>query len=102
MAGGRAVPPSAIDARIRVWFNPQLESRDFMLPGIVALLLLVITTNLSSMAVAREKALGTPEQLHVTTGPRWQLILGKLLPYGIIGIVDVILVTTVTVTWFQI
>jgi ABC-2 type transport system permease protein len=101
-AAGQDVPPRAIDARIRVWFNPQLESRDFMIPGIVALLLLVITTNLSSMAVVREKELGTLEQLNVTPVTRWQLILGKLLPYGVIGIVDVILVTTVAVTWFEI
>jgi len=102
LAAGKSEAPRAIDARIRVWFNPQLESRDFMIPGIVALLLLVITTNLSSMAVVREKELGTLEQLNVTPVTRWQLILGKLLPYGIIGILDVILVTTVAVTWFRI
>ncbi len=102
IAAGQVAPPRAIEARIRVWFNPQLESRDFMIPGIVALLLLVITTNLSSMAVVREKELGTLEQLNVTPVTRWQLILGKLLPYGVIGILDVILVTTVAVTWFQI
>jgi ABC-2 type transport system permease protein len=82
LAAGQDVPPAAIDARIRVWFNPQLESRLFMIPGIVALLLLVITTNLSSMAVVREKELGTLEQLNVTPVTRWQLIVGKLVPYG--------------------
>jgi ABC-2 type transport system permease protein len=102
IAGGQSVRPRAIEPRIRVWFNPQLESRDFMIPGIVALLLLVITTNLSSMAVVREKELGTLEQLNVTPVTRWQLILGKLLPYGVIGILDVVLVTTVAVTWFRI
>jgi ABC-2 type transport system permease protein len=102
IAAGHGAQPRAIEARIRVWFNPQLESRDFMIPGIVALLLLVITTNLSSMAVVREKELGTLEQLNVTPVTRWQLILGKLLPYGVIGILDVILVTTVAVTWFRI
>ena len=102
VAAGQDVPARAIEARIRVWFNPQLESRDFMIPGIVALLLLVITTNLSSMAVVREKELGTLEQLNVTPVTRWQLILGKLLPYGAIGILDVVLVTTVAVTWFEI
>jgi ABC-2 type transport system permease protein len=102
VAAGQDVPARAIEARIRVWFNPQLESRDFMIPGIVALLLLVITTNLSSMAVVREKELGTLEQLNVTPVTRWQLILGKLLPYGAIGILDVVLVTTVAVAWFEI
>jgi ABC-2 type transport system permease protein len=91
-----------VQPEIQVWFNPRLESRDFMIPGIVALLLLVITTNLSSMAVVREKELGTLEQLNVTPVTRWQLIVGKLVPYGAIGIIDVILVTTVAVTWFRI
>jgi ABC-2 type transport system permease protein len=101
-AGGGAAPMRPIDARIRVWFNPELESRDFMIPGIVALLLLVITTNLSSMAIVREKELGTFEQLSVTPVTRWQLILGKLLPYGIIGLIDVVVVTLAAILWFQI
>ena len=53
-----------------------------MIPGIVALLLLVVTTNLSAMAIVREKELGTLEQLNVTPLARWELIIGKLLPYG--------------------
>ena len=55
-----------IEARVRVWFNPTLESRHFMLPGIFALLLLVVTSNLSSMAIVREREIGTLEQLNVT------------------------------------
>ena len=101
-AMGRTLPPRPIEARIRVWFNPQLESRDFMIPGIVALLLLVITTNLSSMAIVREKELGTLEQLNVTPVTRWQLILGKLLPYGLIGLIDVVVVSLAAVLWFEI
>lgn len=101
-AAGVAAPGPAIDARIRIWFNPSLESRDFMIPGIVALLLLVITTNLSSMAIVREKELGTLEQLNVTPITRWQLIVGKLLPYGIIGIIDVVIVTAAAILWFEI
>ena len=102
LAAGQDAPPTAIDARIRVWFNPELESRYFMIPGIVALLLLVITTNLSSMAVVREKELGTLEQLNVTPITRWQLIVGKLLPYAVIGIIDVVLVIAVALLWFRI
>ena len=101
-AAGQVVPPRAIDARIRVLVQPAAREPRLHDSGIVALLLLVITTNLSSMAVVREKELGTLEQLNVTPVTRWQLILGKLLPYGVIGILDVILVTTVAVTWFQI
>ena len=75
---------------MRVWFNPQLESRDFMVPGVLALLLLVITANLSSMAIVRERELGTLEQLNVTPLGRWELILGKLLPYALVGFIDVL------------
>jgi ABC-2 type transport system permease protein len=91
-----------VSLELRVWFNPELESRDFMIPGIVALLLLVVTTNLSAMAIVREKEVGTLEQLNVTPLARWELITGKLLPYGLIGIVDVILVLVVALFWFQV
>lgn len=87
---------------IRVWFNPRLESRDFMIPGIIALLLLVVTTNLSAMAIVREKEVGTLEQLSVTPLARWELITGKLLPYAVIGIIDVVLVLVVAITWFEV
>ncbi len=93
-------PP--IEARIRVWYNPRLESRFFMIPGVLALVLLVVTANLASMAVVREKELGTLEQLNVTPLRRWELIVGKLLPYGLIAMVDVLLVVAVAVGWFQI
>ena len=92
----------AITPEVRVWFNPRLESRDFMIPGVIALLLLVVTTNLSSMGIVREKELGTLEQLNVTPLRRWELILGKLLPYALIGIIDVALVLAVAVWWFEV
>jgi ABC-2 type transport system permease protein len=92
----------AIDVRLRVWYNPQLESRFFMLPGVLALVLLVVTANLASMAVVREKELGTLEQLNVTPLRRWELIVGKLLPYGVIAMVDVVLVVAVAVGWFEV
>jgi ABC-2 type transport system permease protein len=101
-ARGRAPREPLVAAEIRVWFNPQLESRIFMIPGILALLLLVITTNLSSMAIVRERELGTLEQLNVTPIARWQLIAGKLLPYAAIGMIDVLLVVAVAVGWFEV
>jgi ABC-2 type transport system permease protein len=106
--GGRAslgpasAGPGGIDARIRVWFNPQLESRQFMIPGVLALILLVVTANLAAMAIVREKELGTLEQLNVTPLRRWELIAGKLVPYGLIAMVDVLLVVAVAVFWFEI
>ena len=98
--GARSV--GGIDALVRVWFNPRLESRDFMIPGVLAMLLLVVTTNLSSMGIVREKELGTLEQLNVTPLRRWELIVGKLLPYALIGMLDALLVIGVAVLWFQI
>jgi ABC-2 type transport system permease protein len=91
-----------VQPEIRIWFNARLESRYFMIPGIVALLLLVITTNLSAMAIVREKEIGTLEQLNVTPLARWELITGKLLPYAFIGIIDVVLVLIVAVYWFEV
>ena len=100
----RLAPPAStgIDLRIRVWFNPQLESRFFMIPGVLALLLLIVTANLAAMAIVREKELGTLEQLNVTPLRRWELIVGKLLPYGVIAMIDVLLVTAVAVFWFEV
>ena len=99
--GGEAAS-GPIDARIRVWFNPQLESRFFMIPGVLALVLLLVTANLAAMAIVREKEVGTLEQLNVTPLQRWELIGGKLLPYGLIGMIDVLLVTAVAVFWFEV
>jgi ABC-2 type transport system permease protein len=93
---------ASIEPRVRVWFNPTLESRYFMLPGIFALLLLVVTSNLSSMAIVREREIGTLEQLNVTPLGRLELIIGKLLPYGAIGLIDVIIVLLVIVFWFEV
>jgi ABC-2 type transport system permease protein len=90
------------DPRVRIWFNPTIESRYFMLPGIFALLLLVVTSNLSSMAIVREREVGTLEQLNVTPLGRAQLILGKLLPYGVIGLIDALIVLVVIVFWFEV
>jgi ABC-2 type transport system permease protein len=102
-AAAPGMPTAAlVQPEIRVWFNARLESRDFMIPGIVALLLLVITTNLSAMAIVREKEIGTLEQLNVTPLARWELITGKLLPYAFIGIIDVVLVLVVAIFWFEV
>ena len=99
---GQTPTAAPIDLRVRVWFNPQLESRYFMIPGVLALLLLLVTANLAAMAIVREKELGTLEQLNVTPLRRWELIVGKLLPYGVIAFIDVLLVTAVAVFWFEV
>jgi len=101
-SGSLSASGGGIDPRVRVWFNPRIESRYFMLPGIFALLLLVVTANLSSMAVVREREVGTLEQLNVTPLSRLQLIVGKLVPYAVIGMIDAMIVLVVIVFWFQV
>ncbi len=86
----------AVDVRERIWYNPQLETRRFMVPGILALLLMVMTTLLTSLAVVKEKENGTLEQLNVSPLAPAQVIAGKLVPFALIGLVDVTLVLAVT------
>lgn len=86
----------------RAWYNPLLESRNFYVPGVIAMMVMVITLILSSMAVVREKEIGTMEQIMVTPMKRWEFIVGKLLPFGLIGMVNVLVVTAVAVFWFNI
>jgi len=85
--------PGRTDLRPRVWYNPDLKSRWFYVPAITALTLMLLTLILPSMAVVREREIGTLEQISVTPIQPWQLILGKLLPFGFIGLVNVCLVT---------
>ncbi len=99
---GGAASGGGIDAHVRIWFNPQLLSKDFMIPGVLALLLMVMTAVLASMGIVREKELGTLEQLNVTPLRRWELIVGKLLPYGLVGMVDVFIVVAVAIFWFEV
>jgi ABC-2 type transport system permease protein len=102
LLAGRGVRLAPINVSVRVWYNPELVSRDFMVPGVLAMLLLVVTANLSSMAIVRERELGTLEQLSMTPLGRWELILGKLLPYAIIGLLDAVMVVIVAVYWFRV
>lgn len=86
----------------RVWFNPDLVSSNYMVPGVVALVLMIITTTLTSLGIVKEKEVGTLEQLMVTPIKPYQLILGKLLPFTVIGFVDVLIVLGVAYYWFHV
>ena len=86
------IPDAGVDPKIRVWYNPTLESRNYMIPGIIAIVLLQITMNLTALAIVRERERGTIEQLIVTPIKRHELILGKVLPYVVVGYLDVFLV----------
>lgn len=94
--------PRRIILQSRAWYNPLLESRNFYVPGVIAMMVMVITLILSSMAVVREKEIGTIEQIMVTPMKRWEFILGKTLPFAAIGMVNVLVVSAVAVLWFRI
>lgn len=94
--------PATVSAETRVWYNPELKSRNFMVPGVLAMVLMIITMTLTSLGIVKEKEIGTLEQLLVTPIKPYQLIIGKLLPFAVIGIVDVILVLGVTRWWFEV
>jgi ABC-2 type transport system permease protein len=80
-----------LDVRPRVWFNPDLESKNYIIPGLIAVIMMVIAALLTSLTVAREWERGTMEQLISTPVKGRELILGKLLPYFVIGMFDVLL-----------
>lgn len=99
MAAG--MRPVVVRPEVRVFFNPALVSRNFLLPGVFGLLLMVMTVILTAMAVVKEYDRGTMEQLIVTPLRPLDIILGKLLPFFIIGTVDVFLIFAVTRFWFR-
>jgi ABC-2 type transport system permease protein len=86
----------------RVWFNPDLKSSNFMVPGVVALVLMIITMTLTSLGIVKEKEIGTLEQLLVTPIKPFHLIIGKLVPFVIIGAVDMTIVLTIARFWFEV
>jgi ABC-2 type transport system permease protein len=92
-ASGRKIQPSGnLSTEIRVWYNPEMKTRNYMVPGIVGLLVSLVTLVLTSLAVVKEKEIGTMEQLIVTPIKPYQLIAGKLIPFTILGLVSVIIV----------
>lgn len=95
---GTRLPPAHIETR--AWFNPNLESRWFFLPGIVGMLTLLVTVLVTSLSVAREREQGTFDQLLVTPMRPVEILIGKALPGFIIGIAEATLIMAVTVFWF--
>ncbi len=91
-----------IDARIRTWYNPNLDSRNFYVPGIVAFLIMLISLLFTSMAIIREREAGTIEQLIVTPLKPVELILGKTIPYIMIAQAQMVMVTVFAIFWFSI
>ncbi|MGE5553502.1 MAG: ABC transporter permease [Betaproteobacteria bacterium] len=96
--GSRAEPP--VEVRARVWYNPEMDSVKFNMPGLIGLILQNTTIALIAQALVKERERGTMEQLIVTPVTSFELILGKMAPYTIIAILDVMLVLFVGIYWF--
>lgn len=95
-----AVPQ--LTARTRVWFNPDLRSRNYFIPGVVVNIITLVTLSLTAMGIVREKEIGTMEQLMVTPIRPLELILGKTLPFVLVGYWDLILVVTTALIVFHV
>jgi ABC-2 type transport system permease protein len=91
-----------VEAQTRAWFNENLESRIYFVPGVIAIIVMLVTLMLTSMAIVREKEIGTIEQIMVTPITPLEFILGKTLPFALIGLMDVVVVTVVGVFWFEV
>lgn len=104
MASGGPIHPAVpqVEASTRVWFNPDLRSRNYFIPGVVVNIIMLVTLSLTAMAIVREKEIGTMEQLMVTPIRPVELILGKTLPFVLIGFWDMILVVGAALLIFKI
>ena len=98
----RRVSDSGIDLRARAWYNPGLTSRVYNVPAVIGALLLLMSLLLTALAVVRERELGTLEQLMVSPLTPGELILGKTIPVAIIAFIDLALICTVAILWFDI
>ena len=94
--------PPILDARARVWFNPDLKSRNYFVPGVIANIIMMTTLMLTALAIVREKEIGTMEQLMVTPMRPIELMLGKTLPFAVVGLADVVLVTAAALLIFHV
>ncbi|WP_243372635.1 ABC transporter permease [Geotalea sp. SG265] len=101
-AFGRTEPVGGVRLESRAWFNSNLESRNFYVPAVITNIVFIITMLLSSMAIVREKEIGTIEQIIVTPIRKTEFILGKTIPFVIIGFVDVGLISAVGAYWFDV
>jgi ABC-2 type transport system permease protein len=92
----------AVEERTRVWYNPELKSVNYMVPGVLSMILFLVTMLLTSMAIVKEREIGTLEQLVVTPITPAELIVGKTLPYIAIGFIDMLLVLALSTFWFRV
>jgi ABC-2 type transport system permease protein len=93
---------AGVELQARTWFNPNFESRLFYVPGVIASIAFLIPIILTAQAIVREREIGTLEQMMVTPIRPWELVLGKTLPFALIGILDVIMIALIGVFWFEV
>ena len=91
-----------LEVRTRFWYNPELKSVNFMVPGLLALVLMMQVMLLSALAIVKEKEYGTMEQLIVSPIRRYEILVGKMVPFVIIGFVQITLVLLTAVYWFRV
>ena len=94
--------PQPLDLRSRVWYNPEMSSVNFNVPGLIGVILQTVTLMLTSFSIVREREKGTMEQLIVTPISKMELMVGKIIPYVIIGFVDIILAIGLSVFCFKV
>ncbi|HEX6308022.1 MAG TPA: ABC transporter permease [Longimicrobiales bacterium] len=102
LAQAGAAPSPAVRVQTRVWYNEELLSRNMIVPGLVAVIMMIIAAMLTSLTIAREWERGTMEQLASTPVRRGEVVLGKLLPYLAIGIIDVVIASLLGVLLFDV
>jgi ABC-2 type transport system permease protein len=100
--GAPAMTSNLVTADTRVWFNPDLRSRNYFVPGVAVNILFMVTLTLTAQAIIREKEIGTMEQLMVTPMRPIELMLGKTLPFALIGLVDLVMVTAGALLIFRV
>lgn len=98
--GGSSLPE--VEGRVRLWYNPNAVSVNFMVPGLMAIILMIGTTAMTSQAIVRERDQGTLEQLIVTPIRRTELILGKIVPYALVGLGQITFIFLVARFWFAV
>ncbi|PEQ12456.1 ABC transporter permease [Novosphingobium sp. PC22D] len=91
-----------IQPEVRVWYNPQLRSRDFIVPGLFAVILMAFPPLLTALAVAREKELGTIAQIYASPMTKGEFIAGKLLPYAVLAFLELLIVVGGGLLWFSV
>ncbi|MFZ2257016.1 MAG: ABC transporter permease [Clostridiaceae bacterium] len=94
--------PQPLELRSRVWYNPDMSSIRFNIPGLIGVILQTVTLMLTSFSIVRERERGTMEQLIVTPITNMELMIGKIIPYVIIGFVDIVLALALSTFWFRV